>query len=81
MSWWKEVVDEFERDHKGEPDNTVWIQPVPPLTTINLPLIRKVLPSLIAADIVSVQPMTEPVGIFKMKVTYVDSSMERSDES
>lgn len=35
---------------------------------LSIPMIRRVIPSLIAADIVGVQPMTNPIGmIFDMK--------------
>ena len=34
----------------------------PPFKSVILPMIRKIVPSLIAADLIGVQPMTGPVG-------------------
>lgn len=42
---------------------------------ILMPLIRRVLPSLIASDIMGVQPMTGPTGnIFKLKTRYTKTA-------
>jgi len=44
---------------------------VGPFTTFMLPLIRRVYPTLIAQDLVSVQPMTQPTGkAFYFDITY-----------
>jgi len=43
---------------------------VGPFTTFMLPLVRRVYPTLIAQDLVSVQPMTQPTG----KVFYFDTT-------
>ena len=44
------------------------------MPNIMLPLIRKVVPSLIAQDIVGVQPMTGPTGsVFNVKHTWMDA--------
>lgn len=46
---------------------------------IIIPMIRKTLPSLMANDIVGVQPMTGPSGlIFSMKAKYGTKSVHRS---
>ncbi len=49
---------------------------------ILIPMIRKTLPSLIAADICGVQPMTGPTGlIFSMKAKYGGVKMAQSSST
>ena len=49
-----------------------WLKyPPVPVPRIIMPMIRKILPGLIANEIIGIQPMSAPTGeIFTMKVTY-----------
>lgn len=55
----------YIEDTTPVPDRA-WVEP-DPWSKISLPLIRKTFPSLVASDIVGVQPMSGPTGmVFKM---------------
>ena len=57
-----EEADEIIRRLKAPPK---------PIYNINIPFIRKILPGLIANEIIGVQPMSGPAGkIFTIKTTY-----------
>jgi hypothetical protein len=44
------------------------------LTELSLPVIRRVMPTVIANELVGVQPMTGPVGqIHTLRVRYADA--------
>jgi hypothetical protein len=57
----------------------VWIPCDPPSPSVVLPIIRRVMPSIIAQDIIGVSPMTGPVSdIFTLRVKYADSQDQAS---
>lgn len=70
MNWWKDSVDEYEKNHTPE---DIKLPDFDSFRLAAMPLLRKVVPSLIGSEIVGVQPMIEieSIGtIFKMKYTY-----------
>mgnify|MGYP003351881881 CR=1 FL=1 len=58
-----------------------WTEDIP-LTTLLIPLLRRVMPSIIANDIIGVSPMTGPVGqIFAMRSRYQPQPEDEDEES
>ena len=53
----------------------------PELAKVILPIIRRVMPTIIAQDIIGVSPMTGPVAdIFSLRVKYADSQRDKKDD-
>lgn len=53
----------------------------PDFPKVILPIIRRVMPSIIAQDIIGVSPMTGPVAdIFSLRACYADSQKDDKDE-
>lgn len=52
-------------------DSMIGLNPWLPYDLFNMPMIRKVMPNLLAYDIIGVQPMSGPTGqIFSMRYSY-----------
>lgn len=53
----------------------------PEFAKVILPIIRRVIPTIIAQDIIGVSPMTGPVAdIFSLRVKYADSQQDKKDD-
>ena len=59
-----------------------WTEDLPAnISQILIPLIRRVMPSIIANDIIGVSPMTGPVGqIFSMRARYANIPGDQDDQ-
>lgn len=83
------VKKSLEKEQAKKPTRYEDFQPAsdavditPPLNRVILPVIRRVMPSIIANEIISVQPMTGPAGqIHTLRVKYENEDTEGNDGS